>query len=388
MEFEDVSRIGVMGAGTMGHGIAEIAALAGYEVHLRDIERDLVEAGYDQIEWSLEKLVDGGHVSSGDMRTALDGIDLYVDLETAVAEVDVVIEAVPEREDIKRDLFESLEETAPERAIFTTNTSSLSVSDIAAVTDRPGQFCGMHFFNPPVRMDLVEVVRGAETSARTIGLVESLAEDFGKTPVRVRKDTPGFVVNRVLIPMLNEAAWTVFHDEETMDTVDSTAKYELGLPMGAFELADLIGIDVVLDILEYMEAVLGSAYTPCPLLYDVAEAGTYGKKSGSGFYDYDDGGVEIPKTAGSGELADRLRAVMANEVAKLVEADVVDPPDIDLAMGLGAGFPRGPATMADERGIGTLYSILLERMDSTGADRYEPADLLASLGEPGETFSD
>ncbi len=386
MDLEDVETITVLGAGNMGHGIAEVAALAEYDVFLRDIEESLVEEGYGQIEWSLGKLVENDRISEADADDALDRIEPVVDLEVAVADADVVIEAVPERMEIKAEVYADLEEHAPERTIFATNTSSLSISDLADATDRPEQFCGMHFFNPPVRMDLVEVVSGDLTDESTLELIEGLAERMDKTPIRVRKDSPGFVVNRVLVPLMNEAAWIVHEGDATVEAVDSTATYGLGLPMGPFELADQVGIDVGYDVLEYMHGELGDAYEPCPLIGEKVEAGELGRKSGVGFYDYDDGGADIPADAGSETLERRLLATMANEVAALIEGDVADAATIDRAIELGAGFPEGPARLTDEAGIETLHDTLEEQFDRTGARRYEATELLGELARTGGTF--
>ena len=209
MELDDINSITVLGAGNMGHGIAEVAALAGYDVTIRDINEEFVQSGYDDIEWSLNKLAEKERISQDEADAALDRVTPLVDIEESVADSDVIIEAVPEKMEIKEDVYREISEYAPERAIFATNTSSLSITDLSEFTDRPGQFCGMHFFNPPVRMDLVEVVSGADTSDETLSTIEELAEDMDKTPIRVRKDSPGFVVNRVLVPLMNEAAWLV-----------------------------------------------------------------------------------------------------------------------------------------------------------------------------------
>jgi len=386
MEIADVQTVAVLGAGNMGHGIAEVAAIAGYSVRLRDIEEDLVQDGYDSIEWSLGKLAEHDQLTEEEADAALDRVTPVVPLAEAVGDADVVIEAVPERMDVKRDVYAEVEEHAPDRAVFASNTSSLSITDLSEATERPERFCGMHFFNPPVRMDLVEVISGAHTEEATLELIEDLAESMDKTPVRVRKDSPGFIVNRVLIPLLNEAAWLVETGEATVAEVDATTKYDMGLPMGAFELADQIGIDVAMDVLDYVEETLGEAYAPCPLLEGKVGAGEIGKKAGEGFYDYDNGGVEIPNDAGREEIATRLTAVMANEVAKLVAGDVADPPAIDEAMQLGAGFPDGPASMADEAGLENLADALAHRHEGTGEARYEPSDLLVEYAEEGRGF--
>jgi len=386
MDADDIGTIAVLGAGNMGHGIAEVAAIAGFSVTMRDIEAEFVQDGYDAIEWSLGKLAEHDRLTEEEADAALERVTPLVDLSEAVGDAGLVIEAVPERMEIKRDVYEDVEEYAPDRAIFASNTSSLSITELSEATERPGQFCGMHFFNPPVRMDLVEVISGEYTAGETLDTVEALAAELGKTPVRVRTDSPGFIVNRVLIPLLNESAWLVESGEATIAEVDATTKFDMGLPMGAFELADQVGIDVALDVLEYMESVLGAPYAACPLMAEKVDAGELGKKAGVGFYDYEDGGVEIPGDAGRDDIATRLTAVMANEVAKLVGGDVADPDAIDEAMQLGAGFPEGPAARADEAGLETLAEALSDLHAETGKPRFEPDDLLVEHAEAGRGF--
>jgi len=386
MELADVTTVSVLGAGNMGHGIAEVAALAGYDVTLRDINEEFVQNGYEQIEWSLGKLAEKDRLTEAEADAALDRITPLVEVAGAVGDADVIIEAVPEVMDIKTEVYAEVDEHAPAHAIFATNTSSLSVTELSETTSRPEQFCGMHFFNPPVRMPLVEVIAGEHTSEETLTLIEDLAEEMDKTPVRVRKDSPGFIVNRVLIPLLNEAAWLVEDETATIQEVDSTTKFDMGLPMGAFELADQVGIDVGYHVLEYMHETLGEAYRPAGLLAEKVDEEALGKKTGRGFYDYENGGADIPTGEGRQDVADRLLALMANEVAGLIENDVADAAAIDRAMQLGAGFPDGPAKMADARGLETLVEALSERYEATGEPRYEPVGLLRDLAEADEQF--
>ena len=387
MDVDDVETVAVLGAGNMGHGIAEVAALAGFDVNLRDINEEFVQNGYDQIEWSLGKLAEKDQISEGDAEAALDRVTAVVPVEDAVADADLVIEAVPEKMEIKKDVYAEVEEHAPDHTVFASNTSSLSITELSEVTDREERFCGMHFFNPPVRMQLVEVISGAHTADETMDLVEDVAERMGKTAVRVRKDSPGFIVNRVLVPLMNEAAWLVHEGEATVESVDSTTKYDMGLPMGSFELADQVGIDVGVHVLEYMHEVLGDAYEPCPLLTEKVDNENLGKKTGTGFYDYDDGpGAEIPSDEVDEDVKHALLAVMANEVAGLIGNDVADAGDIDQAVKLGAGFPDGPAKMADAIGLDALLSTLEGRHEETGAERYEAVDYLRELVDEGRGF--
>jgi enoyl-CoA hydratase/3-hydroxyacyl-CoA dehydrogenase len=386
MDASDVDTIAVLGAGSMGHGIAEVAALAGYDVVMRDINEELVQGGYDSIEWSLNKLAEKDRIGDDEAEAALDRVSAVVPVEDAVGDADLVIEAVPEKMEIKEEVYAEVEEHAPDRAVFASNTSSISITDLSEATDRPEGFCGMHFFNPPVRMDLVEVISGAHTSDETLDAVEGVAEQMGKTPVRVHKDSPGFIVNRVLVPLMNEAAWLVHDGEATVAEVDATTKFDVGLPMGSFELADQVGIDVGYHVLEYMHSELGDAYEPCPLLAEKVENENLGKKTGKGFYDHEDGGVDIPADAGREDVRDRLLAGMANEVAALIGNDVADAEAIDRAVKLGAGFPDGPAKMADDVGIDHLLTTLDEAYEESGAARYEAVEYFRDLVESGETF--
>jgi len=377
MEIDDINTIAVLGAGNMGHGITEVAAMAGYDVNMRDINDEFVQDGYDQIEWSLNKLAEKDQLSQDEADAALDRVTPLVDMEEACGNADVVIEAVPEKMEIKQDVYEELESVAPDHAIFATNTSSLSITDLAEFTERPGQFCGMHFFNPPVRMPLVEVISGAETDPETLDVIEELAEEFDKSPVRVHKDSPGFIVNRILVPLMNEACWLVHNDEATIAEVDSTTKFGLGLPMGSFELGDQVGNDISYHVLDYMQSVLGDAYEPCPLLEEKVENEELGKKTGTGFYDYENGeGADIPTDEQSDLVEERLVASMANEAAKLIGNDVAPPESIDEATKLGAGFPEGPTTVVDEFGLENALEALEDAHEQTGHERYEPADYL------------
>ncbi|NLV10365.1 3-hydroxyacyl-CoA dehydrogenase NAD-binding domain-containing protein [Halomicrobium sp. HM KBTZ05] len=388
MDFEDIETVAVLGAGNMGHGIAEVAAIAGYDVQMRDIKEEFVQDGYDNIEWSLDKLAEKEQLSQDEADAALERVTPLVDMEAAVGDADVIVEAVPEKMEIKKDVYGDVEAHAPEDAIFATNTSSLSITELSEVTERPEQFCGMHFFNPPVRMPLVEVISGEHTDDETLDAIEALADAFDKTPVRVRKDSPGFIVNRILVPLMNEACWLVHDDVATIAEVDSTTKFDMGLPMGSFELSDQVGNDVGLHVLEYMHEVLGEQYAPCPLLEETVEDERLGKKSGEGFYDYENGGVDIPTDAGREDVEHRLLAVMANEVGKLVENDVAPVSDIDEAVMLGGGFPDGPAKLADETGLEALVDALETAHEETGAARYELSAGLEAAAEEGGFYDD
>ena len=384
MQLEDIETIAVLGAGNMGHGIAEVAALAGYNVRLRDIKEEFVQSGYEDIEWSLQKLAEKDTISDDEADAAIDSVTPLVDMAEAVGDADVIIEAVPEKMEIKEDVYEEVEEHAPDRTIFATNTSSLSITDLSEVSERPEQFCGMHFFNPPIRMQLVEVINGAHTDEETIEVVEDLADDFGKAPVRVWKDSPGFIVNRILVPLMNEACWMLSEDVATVEEIDSTTKYHMGLPMGSFELADMTGIDISYHVLDYMNDVLGDEYEPAPIMQEKVENEELGQKTGKGFYDYEDGeGADVPTDEYSEEVEARLNATLAKEIANLVGGDVAPPEDIDEAVMMGAGFPEGPTKSIDDYGVEKCLNKLEALFEDTGAARYEPPEYLSEAAEQG-----
>nr|WP_284011999.1 3-hydroxyacyl-CoA dehydrogenase [Halobaculum sp. DT92] len=383
MSTDGISHVTVLGAGNMGHGIAEVAALAGYDVTMRDIDEDAVADGYEGIEWSLGKLAESGRIDEPPA-DVLARIDTTVDLAAAVADTDVVIEAAPEQLAIKRDVFGDLDEHAPADAILATNTSSLSITAIAEAVADPGRVVGTHFFNPPVRMDLVEVVHGAETSAATAETAAALMESFGKTPIHVRKDVHGFVVNSVLGPFMQEPAWMVSTGEATVRGADATMVHERGYPMGPFELGDLTGIDIGYHVRR--EAGLPVA----PLVAEKVDAGDLGRKTGRGYYEYGDDAAGADYTAADAGDFDWLRveARMANEAAKLVGDDVATADAVDTGMRLGAGFPEGPCLRADRRGLDEVLAVLRDRHEATGEDRFAPADYLVELVEAGHTGVD
>ncbi|MFC6719241.1 3-hydroxyacyl-CoA dehydrogenase/enoyl-CoA hydratase family protein [Natrialbaceae archaeon GCM10025810] len=379
MASDTVERVAVLGAGSMGHGIAELAALGGYDVTIRDIEEEIVREGYENIEWSLEKLEEKGRIDESS-DAVLSRVETTTDLAEAVDDADLVIEAVPERMDIKRDTFSSVDEHAPDHAILASNTSSLSISEIAEATDRPDRVVGLHFFNPPVKMDLVEVTYGDETSDETARTAYEWVESIDKTPIYVRKDVHGFVVNTVLVPYMEEAAWMLSNGETTVREADATMVYERGFPMGPFELNDFGGIDI-----GYHFRAESDQPVP-PIVEELVDEGNLGRKSGAGFYDYEDGdGVDYEPTDSGGYDALRTEAVMINKAAWLVGNDVATPEEIDIGCRLGGNFPEGMCRRGDRLGLDVVLEKLEELSDNYDAERYEPADYLVELVEEGWT---
>ena len=286
--------IGVVGAGQMGAGIAHVAALAGKRVVLVDVTPDLAGKGLRGIEKNLARQVEKGKVAALDRDAALARIVATADL-SRLAEAGLVVEAIVENEAVKRDLFARLDALVPPLTILATNTSSISITRLAAGTRRPERFIGMHFMNPVPVMALVEVIRGIATSDETTEAVLALAKDLGKTPILCR-DFPGFVANRILLPMLNEACFAVHEGVATPEAVDGIMKLGMNHPMGPLALADFIGLDTCLAILRVLHQGLGDdKYRPCPLLVQMVDAGWHGRKTGRGFYRYDGpGGERLP----------------------------------------------------------------------------------------------
>ena len=282
-----VQHTAVVGAGTMGNGIAHVFALHGYHVALIDLDEELLEDARTTIERNLSRQVDKDAITSDAKEAALNRLSLTPDTAEGVRSVDLVVEAVPEEQPIKADVFGTLDAHAPDDAILASNTSSISISWIAAQTERPEQVIGMHFFNPVPVMTLVEVVRGQRTSNATYETVAEAAEDVDKIPVAV-EDYPGFVSNRVLMPMINEAIFCVMEGVAEPEDVDTVMEMGMNHPMGPLTLADFIGLDVCLHILEVLHDELGDdKYRPCPLLRRKVTAGQLGRKTGEGFFEYE-----------------------------------------------------------------------------------------------------
>jgi 3-hydroxybutyryl-CoA dehydrogenase len=281
----EIKTIGIIGAGQMGAGIAQVAAVAGYHVILSDIKQEFIDRGMGGIQKSLGKFVEKGKMDAGAKDAALSRIKTTLDLAD-MKSADLVVEAVIEDLELKRKIFKQLDEVCPAHTILSSNTSSISITKLAAVTKRPQKFIGMHFMNPVPMMKLVEVIRGQLTDEQTTQAIIEVSKKMEKVPVECN-DFPGFISNRLLMPMLNEAIFCVMEGVGTPKNIDEIMKLGMNHPMGPLALADLIGLDTCLHIMEVLHEGLGdSKYRPCPLLIKMVDAGMLGKKSGQGFYDY------------------------------------------------------------------------------------------------------
>lgn len=347
MTGDQIRTVAVIGAGDMGHGIAEVALLAGFRVFLRDIEKRFVDRGVQRIEESLEKLLQKGKVTR-DLYDRIHKELLHpcVDLGEAVGEADLVIEAIPEVLDLKKATFEEMDRLTPPHAILASNTSTMRITEIARATGRPGKVLGLHYFNPAVLMKLVEVIKGEDTTEETMQAGFDFCLRTGKVPVRVEKDVPGFIVNRVQAPGGVLLGCILDHGIAQPEEVDALLK-KLGLPMGLYELMDYTGIDINYHAGRYFAQAVHPDFAPARAIEEMVKAGLLGKKTGRGFYDWTGGRPSIDPAKATDKVDPMdLLAVQINEATKLMEMGVCSAEDIDKAIVNGTGNAIGPMAVA------------------------------------------
>ncbi len=285
--------VGVIGSGTMGNGIAHVFAQNGYEVNLIDIKQTALDKALATIAKNLDRQVSKGLISEDDKTASLKRISTHINVMTGVADCDLVVEAATERLDLKKKIFQEMDDSAPAHCILATNTSSISITELAASTKRPEKVIGMHFMNPVPVMKLVEIISGYSTSKEVTDTIEALSKKIGKVPA-MANDYPGFIANRILMPMINEAIYTLFEGVGGVNEIDTVMKLGMAHPMGPLQLADFIGLDVCKAILDVLYDGFGNPkYAPCPLLVNMVNAGKLGIKTGEGFYDWSHGTKEL-----------------------------------------------------------------------------------------------
>lgn len=359
MKAEDVKTVAMIGAGDMGHGIAACCLMGGYKVILRDIDQKFVDKGMAGIKGSFDKFKEKGKMTPEAYDDAFKRLTPMVDLQTAVKDADFIIEAVPEKVELKKSVFADLDKFAPKHAILASNTSNISITEIASATQRPDKVIGYHFFNPAILMKLVEVIKGKGSSDESISIGYDIAKKIKKVPVIVKKDSPGFIYNRVNEPTLLLLSKIVEAGHPTPEEFDAMLKPVM--PMPPFELTDYVGIDVALHGLEYFAQVLSKDFKPSDAILAYLKSGNLGKKTGKGFYDWSKGRPAIDPAKATKEYElNHLIALQVNEATKLLEEGVVDDPkEIDLAMANGGGSPFGPFALAQSIG----YPILVAKLE-------------------------
>jgi enoyl-CoA hydratase / 3-hydroxyacyl-CoA dehydrogenase len=367
MNVDDIKTVAVLGAGDMGHGIAEVALMAGYKVYLRDIKQEFIDRGAKRIVDSLDKLVSKGKVDAGLFEKIKSELMVpCLDLAEAVATADLIIEAVPEIMDLKKETFKAVDEAAPAHAIIASNTSTMSITEIASVTCRPEKAVGLHYFNPAVLMKTVEVIRTDNTSDETMQVAFDFATRCGKVAVRVEKDVPGFIVNRVQAPTATLLLAILENGEIEPEAVDATLR-KVGMPMGPYETMDYTGLDVNFHASSYFAEAIHPDFTPTPTLAAKVKANELGKKTGKGIFDWSAGRPQIDLKKATAKLDPMdLIAVQVNEATKIIAQGACSIEDVDKAITNGTGAIMGPMMMVK----GQKPEDLAARLDKL-AEKYD-----------------
>jgi enoyl-CoA hydratase/3-hydroxyacyl-CoA dehydrogenase len=377
----EIKNITVLGSGIMGHGIAQVSAMAGYNVVLRDIEQPFLDKAMEKIKWSLDKLVSKEKISENERGEIFSRIKPIVDLKDAVHDCDLVIEAVPEIMELKKKVYAELDKVASDQVVFASNTSTLPITEIANTISRPKKFIGIHFFNPPQLMKLVEVIPGQETSDDVTNLTIKFVKSVNKIPVTCRKDVPGFIVNRLFIPLVHEACYVMERQKIQQTEIDSAVKFRLGFPMGIFELADFTGLDVIHKATVEMHVRDKKVISPHPTIEQLFNEKKLGQKSGEGFYKYSDDKYErIPLSEELAKKCDPIQIIanILNNAAWLVTNNASDIDEIEKAASLGLGLKKPLFETAKEIGMQKIVEELKKLSNKHGAF-YEPDPLLLSM---------
>jgi len=375
-----IKKITVLGSGIMGHGIAQVSAMAGYYVTLRDIESSLLDKALEKVKWSLNKLVEKQKITHIEAERIFNRITPEVNLERSLKDTDLLIEAVPEDLGLKKKVYTDVDKFAEEKTVYASNTSTLPITEMAVLTGRPERFIGLHFFNPPQLMRLVEVIPGRSTNQDTIDTALDFVMRVGKEPVLCRKDVAGFIVNRIFIPLVHEAAYCLDRDGVSMTQIDSAVKYKMGFPMGIFELADYTGLDVIFKATSEMYSRDKRIVNPHPKIKELVDAQNFGQKTGKGFYEYS--GSTYERVSLTPEESAKynpigLVAISANNAGWLISNSVCTKEDVDKALRLGMGLKTDLFSTVETFGVRNVVEKLREMAAKYGS-RYEPDVYLQS----------
>jgi enoyl-CoA hydratase / 3-hydroxyacyl-CoA dehydrogenase len=377
-----INKITVLGSGVMGHGIAQVASKAGYSIVLRDVDQSFLDNAMNKIKWSLGKLVEKEKLSQNDADSIYGRITPIVDLKEALKDSDLLIEAVPEDMELKKKVYADVDRFAEEKTIYSSNTSTLPISEMASLTNRPTRFIGLHFFNPPQLMPLVEVIPGRSTDDDTVRLSLEFINKIGKDPVLCKRDVVGFIVNRIFIPLVHEAAYCLERDKTTMIKIDAAVKFKMGFPMGIFELADYTGLDVIHKASKEMFSRDKKVIKPHPMIETLFTEKKFGQKSGSGFYDYGKEGsyerVQLSESEAQEYDPIALVAVAANNGAWLLSNGACDKNDLEKALRLGMGLKKPLFTLVEEFGTKKVVQVL-ETLANRYGEFYEPDIMLKRM---------
>ena len=376
-----IKNITVLGSGIMGHGIAQVSAMAGYKVVLRDIEQKFLDKAMEKIRWSLQKLAEKNKITVAEVDIFYNNITPLIDLQTAVKGADIIIEAVPEDFTLKKKVYQELNTLAEKNIIFASNTSTLPITELSSLTDRPDKFIGVHFFNPPQLMRLVEVIPGTRTDSRVTQEVTNYISKINKRPVICNKDVSGFIVNRVFIPLVHEALFSMERDRVSKEIIDSAVKFRLEFPMGIFELADYTGLDVIYKASYEMHLRDKTVLLPHPKIKELYDNQNLGQKSGSGFYEYKGDNYErIDLTMEKASKYDpySILGVEANNASWLIDKQVCGIDDLNVALRLGMGLKMDIFDVFKQIGSSHIINKLLE-LESKYGSFYRPNQYLYSL---------
>jgi enoyl-CoA hydratase/3-hydroxyacyl-CoA dehydrogenase len=368
----------------MGHGIAQAFALRGYDVYLLSRSEDSLRRAIREIGWSLDKFVEKGTISRNQAETTLSRIRTTTSFKEAVMNVNLAVEAVSENLELKKQIFSKIDAFAPSRALIVTNTSTLSITEMGRATGRPEKTAGMHWFNPPQLTRLIEVIRGDDTSLETLNAIMDVSRRLRKTPILCKKDARGFIVSRILVAVFNEAFWTYFRGEASIEEIDASAKYNGAFPMGWFELVDYVGVDIEYDVSKILYEAHGERFRPClEVTEPLVKEKKFGRKTGVGFYDWSKGRPNISTDLAGKYDIERSWAVAANEAAWMVLNQVAEPESIDLGMKLGTGWVSGPCEYADRKGLDWLQDKLVGLYSHYVRELYKPCPQLKNYIEKG-----